>query len=147
MVVDEGGELSYDRHEMGELIDGLKRWGRYLERLREWHGYPQIESCYKAFFGPSARYGQRIPIPDCDSDVVVLNAKILCLNDEQFEAISIWYGLSVRETGGYWTGEDKARLLGIPFETLRSRVKSGRISLLRSHPRSATLDARCEVVD
>jgi hypothetical protein len=133
--------VSYDRHEMGELIDALKRWGRYLEKLREWHGYPQIENCYKAFFGPSARHSQRIPIPDMDSEVVVLNAKILCLGDDQFEAIGIWYGLSVKETGGYWTGEEKARLLQIPFETLRSRVKAARMNLLRSHPRSATLAA------
>lgn len=136
----------YDQYEMGDLIRRLRRWGRYLELLREWHGFPQIESCYKAFFGPSARHGQRIPIPDCDTEIVILNARILCLEDTQFEAISIWYGLSVKTEGGYFTGEEKAKLLEIPFETLRSRVKTGRINLLRASPANANFGSGCEVV-
>lgn len=108
----------------------LNRWGRQLELMRMWHGFPTIEAVYRAFFGPSAFSSGRVPIPDVASDIVQLNLKILALKKAHQDALMIFYGYCANPNGGYYTDEQKARLLKISTVEMRSRVYFAKKQLL-----------------
>lgn len=123
-------------HDMQALGYLLNRWGRQLELMRFWHGFPTIEATYRAFFGPGAFTGGRLPIPDIEADIIMLNLRILALRDHQQKALMVFYGFSTKPAGGYFSDTEKAAALGsmlklaVSETELRFRVNCAKKQLL-----------------
>lgn len=109
----------------------LNRWGRQIELMRFWHGFPTIEATYKAFFGPGGFSGGRLPIPDIEADIIVLNLKILALSRGHQDALLAFYGYSSKPSGGYYSDGEKASALRISVVELRSRIHFAKKMLLK----------------
>lgn len=99
---------SHDMQALGYL---LNRWGRQIELMRLWHGFPTIEATYRAFFGPGAWTGGRIPIPNIEADIVRLNLRILVLKQTEQDVLMVVYAFSTKPTGGYYSDQEKAEIL------------------------------------
>lgn len=122
--------MKNDGHDMRALGYLLNRWGRTLELMRFWHGFPTIESVYRAFFGPSAFSSGRIPIPDIEADIVRINLRILALKQSYQDALIVFYGYSAKPEGGYFTDADKGRMLRLSEVELKSRLYFAKKQLL-----------------
>jgi hypothetical protein len=119
-------------HELQVLGYLLNRWGRHLETLRLWHGYPTIEAVYRAFFGPGGYDSLRIPIPDTSADIIRLNLRILALRPREQDVLFVFYGCSTKPEGGYFSEAEKARMLSAHWKTrVTEREIQARIHIVK----------------
>jgi hypothetical protein len=118
----------YDRYQMAGMRALLRKWGSICEQARNWNGYPTSDTTYRARLG--AGYGMRLPICEIPSFAVQLSAEVMKLPDEQCNAVTIWYAHNFNFAGAWLTVEDKALMLRISVDTLRSRERAGRERLL-----------------
>lgn len=125
--------LRYDRYQMAGMRALLRKWGAICEQARNWNGYPSSDTTYRARLGHG--FSQRLPICEIPSFAVQLSAEVMKLPDEQCHAVTIWYCHSFNFAGQWLTASDKALLLGISEDTLRTRERLGRERLLFSAQR------------
>lgn len=118
----------YDRYAMAGMRALLRKWGAICEQARNWNGYPSMDTTYRARLGPG--FGQRLPICEIPSFAVQMSAQVMRLPDVEGNAVTVWYAHNFNMAGQWLTAEDKAQLLGVSLDTLRSRERAGRERLL-----------------
>lgn len=106
---------------------GLVRWGEWQSRVLETHGYPPSSSTGRIFEGGTRpRPGDRVLIPDMPEDVARIHAAWRELREIYRTALFGKYALCMKEDGTLLTDREVARMIGIPRDTFRSRVRQAR---------------------
>lgn len=106
---------------------GLVRWGEWQARVLQTNGYPPSSSTGRIFEGGTRpREGHRVLIPDMPDDVARIHAAWRELRQIYREALFGKYALCMREDGTLLTDREVARMIGIPRDTFRSRVRQAR---------------------
>jgi|SRR5687768_10518437 hypothetical protein len=121
-----------DRYQMAGMRALLRKWGAICEQARNWNGYPSSDTTYRAVFGGS---GNRLPICEVPSFAVQLSHEVMRLPDVERDAVTMWYCFTFNFAGQWLAASEKALLLGISEDTLRSRERAGRERLLFSAKR------------
>ena len=120
--------LRVDRYQMAGMRALLRKWGSICEQARNWNGYPSMDTTYRARLGPG--YAKRLPICEIPSFAVQLSHEVMRLPDMERDAVTIWYCHTFNFAGQWLSNRDKALLLGIAEDTLRTRERAGRERLL-----------------
>lgn len=122
--------LRPDRYQLAGMRALLRKWGAICEQARNWSGYPSSDTTYRARLGSGI--GQRLPICEIPSFAVQLSNQVMKLPDLERDAVTIWYCHTFNFAGQWLSIRDKALLLDIGEDTLRSRERSARERLLIS---------------
>lgn len=74
----------------------------------------------------------RLPICEIPSFAVQLSHQVMKLPDAERDAVTIWYCHTFNFAGQWLSTDDKALLLRVSVDTLRTRERAGRERLLFS---------------
>jgi hypothetical protein len=120
----------FHKYQMAGMRALLRKWGAICEQARNWNGFPTSDTTYKARLGSG--YGSRLPICEIPSFAVQMSAEVMKLPDDESNAVTLWYAHNFNVVGQWLTTQDKALILGVSQDTLRSRERTGREKLLFS---------------
>jgi hypothetical protein len=120
--------VRYDRYQMASIRALLRKWGAICEQARNWNGYPSCDTTYRARLGSG--YSARLPICEIPSFAVQLSNEVMKLPDDESNAITLWYAHNFNAAGQWMTIEDKALILRVSVDKLRSRERAGRERLM-----------------
>ncbi len=114
--------------------DGLKAelnaWGRWVESHLYYEGYPTHSAGMRLTVHSGMTPGSRVLCLDMPGRIYATHRQIWRLNEQDREAIYIWYVFRVKKDGTLWDQAEKAGLVGISDVALRQRVTRARLKIL-----------------
>lgn len=116
-----------------DYLDSLLRdWGAWQERHCEDVVLPKQAAFLMIVSDQPAR--SRVLCADMSKSVQFIHCCQLTLPRRYRAALFAWYAIQMKESGGYWTADEKAAILGLSVNALRMRVTRARRVLLRKYP-------------
>lgn len=121
-----------DTYQLAVMRSVLKKWGAICELSRNWNGYPNSDTTYRAAYGRGGE--KRLPIANIPSFAIQMSREVMRLPDELGNAVTLWYAHHFNAAGVWLEPEDKAKILGVCERTLRQREREGREMLVTKAP-------------
>jgi hypothetical protein len=125
--------MSHTSTEYEHLDSLLRDWGEWQEKHSEDAVLPtQAAFCMMHSDQPA---GSRILCAEMSPRVYDVNIAVQMLRVRYRAALLVWYAVQLKETGGYWTPDEKAHLFGCTLNALRLRVSRAKRVLLPKYYR------------
>lgn len=122
----------YERLERRALEGELNRWGKWIETHSDYEGYPGVNILVAFTMGRGGGMpGHRILCLEMPIDVYSVHQRtVLVLNEEEREAVWIYYVTRVKPNGTLWSLGERCDRVGISEDVLRKRVSRARRKML-----------------
>jgi hypothetical protein len=124
--------MAHTSAEYDHLDSLLRDWGAWQERHCEDAVLPQ-QAAFSMIFSDQPP-GSRILCADMSKSVYFIHCCQLTLPLTHQSALFVWYAVQMKDSGGYWSPDEKASILGLSVSALRMRVTRARAELLRRYP-------------
>lgn len=132
-------------------------WGEYIDRAADWTGYPgqsAIVGIYEALpthdtlswplpGGGSYRYAlpnrHAVLCAEMPKALMEIHQAVIRLEDDLRGAFTLWYAYSLDKSGALWDRHDKARFVGLTYETFKEIVQRARNKIATTIEKSIEL--------
>jgi hypothetical protein len=114
---------------MRRAIDSeLNHWGGWLERHRDYQGYPRCDNVQAFLNGAGGGTpGHRVLCDDMPTAIYAVHGRVLRLPQAEQEAVWVFFAFRLKPDGEtFWTLEEKCRESGIQEASLRRRIARAR---------------------
>ena len=136
--------MSHTSAEYDHLDSLLRDWGDWQERHCEDVVLPQ-QAAFSMIFSDQPP-SSRILCADMSKSVYFIHCCQLTLSQTYQGALFVWYAVQMKDSGGYWSPDEKAQILGLSVSALRMRVTRARQELLRRYPGLSAFGSRAKAL-
>jgi hypothetical protein len=130
--------MSHTPAEYDHLDLLLRDWGEWQEKHCEDAMLP-TQSAFCMMYSDQPA-GSRILCAEMSPRVYDVNIAVRMLRPRYRAAVFVWYAVQLKDSGGYWTPDEKAQLFGCTLNALRLRISRAKRVLLPKYYR--VLEAR-----
>jgi hypothetical protein len=115
-----------------QAIDGeLNSWGRWIERHADYTGHPSVNFLVAQLYGAGGGTpGHRVLCLDMPDHVYATHMRVLMLNENEREAVYLFFAVKLKPDGTLWSVAEKSRIYGIKEDSLRRRLARARYRIL-----------------